>query len=60
MKKQYILSYDQGERLKALQNKIAYDCDLLKEVIDTDSEVALYLNRIETHARQIEDILVDE
>lgn len=60
MKKQYILSYEQGERLKELQTQIMCDCNLAKDAVDSDSEIALYINRIESRAQEIEDILVDE
>lgn len=60
MKKQYILSYEQGERLKELQTQIMCDCNLTKDVIDSDSEIALYINRIESHAQEIGIILSDE
>lgn len=60
MKKQYILSYEQGKRLKELQTKIMCDCNLAKDSIDSDSEIALYINRIESHAQEIEDVLVNE
>lgn len=36
------------------------DCNLAKDSIDSDSEIALYINRIESHAQEIEDVLVNE
>lgn len=51
---------NRGERLKELQTKIMCDCNLAKDSIDSDSEIALYINRIESHAQEIEDVLVNE